>query len=140
MIDGIETQPRHLLYLPAGRQVSLNSRLLSSCGGSPLVSGLICYFCPPDRVLGRLSSQLCTPASSRSAGACAACQTPPHYDALLSRRSPAEGACLRLVVYAKHIYRGLSPHKFTPMPGVHKVAGAYGDRVSREAAVQLSVS
>ena len=54
-------------------------------------------------------------------------QTPPRDDALLSRRSPAEGACLRLVLSLPLsndgtglIYRGLSPHKFTPMPGVHR--------------------
>ena len=40
MIDGIETQPHHLLYLPIGRQVSLNSGLCHLVLAHPGVSGL----------------------------------------------------------------------------------------------------
>ena len=57
-------------------------------------------------------------------------------------RLPSDGPsrfrpCLRLVLVSMYIpltgfrYRGLSPHKFTPMPGVHngihRTAGAAGD-------------
>ena len=77
---------------------------------------LVCGFCPPDQVRGRLLLARLCGGSSRT------------FDGTSFRRSVAlpplpSARTFGSIHYHEHhrfSYRGLPPHKFTPMPGVHK--------------------
>jgi hypothetical protein len=79
---------------------------------------LLCGFCPPDEVRGRLHSHVCAPASFRPLLA----ETPLpsartfvsiHYYEHL--KVLVQGTSCLCIVHADR-----SPHKITPMPGLHK--------------------
>ena len=92
------TQSQHL-------SCPLNCKVLSCVAESPRGVRPCMLFCSPDQVRGRLSSQFCTPASVSLS-----LTIPP---------LPSVSIFIMSHHITKFTYRGLSPHKLTPMACVH---------------------